>query len=72
VRVWDAQTGKELVVLEGHSDFVRSVAFSPDGEHIIARDEWGLEFVWNVRGTVAPPNDLGQEACSHFRRCARR
>ena len=29
VRVWDAATGKEVQKLEGHSDGVRSVAFSP-------------------------------------------
>ena len=29
VRVWDAATGKEVQKLEGHSDYVTSVAFSP-------------------------------------------
>ena len=29
VRVWDAATGKEVQKLEGHSDYVNSVAFSP-------------------------------------------
>jgi hypothetical protein len=31
VRVWDAATGKEVQKLEGHSDVVTSVAFSPVG-----------------------------------------
>jgi WD40 repeat protein len=31
VRLWDATTGMALQTLEGHSDWVRSVAFSPDG-----------------------------------------
>ena len=29
VRVWDAATGKEVQKLEGHSDYVNSVSFSP-------------------------------------------
>ena len=31
VRLWDAATGRELARLEGHSDSVFSVAWSPDG-----------------------------------------
>jgi WD40 repeat protein len=31
VRVWDAVTGKEVQKLEGHSNSVNSVAFSPVG-----------------------------------------
>jgi hypothetical protein len=58
VRVWDAHTGKKLAVLEGHSSSVQSVAFSPDGEHIISRESWGLKLAWNVRGTVAFPDNL--------------
>jgi WD40 repeat protein/serine/threonine protein kinase len=34
VRVWDAQTGQELFTLKGHTGPVRSVAFSPDGNHL--------------------------------------
>ena len=30
-RVWDAETGEELLVLEGHTDTVDSVRFLPDG-----------------------------------------
>ena len=31
VRLWDARTGEHKKTLEGHSDSVRCVAFSPDG-----------------------------------------
>jgi len=33
--VWDAATGKELLPLIGHGAFIRSVAFSPDGQRIV-------------------------------------
>ena len=32
VRIWDADTGREVQKLEGHYDRVNSVAFSPVGE----------------------------------------
>src|ERR1041384_4651134 len=31
VRLWDAETGRELRRLAGHTAYVRAVAFSPDG-----------------------------------------
>jgi dipeptidyl aminopeptidase/acylaminoacyl peptidase len=31
VRVWDVATGKERLLLRGHQDAVRAVAFAPDG-----------------------------------------
>ena len=33
VKVWDAQTGQELLSFKGHTS-VRSVAFSPDGKRL--------------------------------------
>jgi hypothetical protein len=37
VRVWDVETGRALRVLEGHSDSVSSVAWSPDGPRALRR-----------------------------------
>jgi hypothetical protein len=34
VKVWDAQTGKEVLTLKGHTLWVHSVSFSPDGKHM--------------------------------------
>ena len=34
VKVWDAQTGQELLTLKGHIAPVMSVAFSPDGKRL--------------------------------------
>ena len=36
VKVWDASTGAALQQLNGHTDIVRSVAFSHDGIHIVS------------------------------------
>jgi WD40 repeat protein len=36
IKIWDANTGECLKTLDGHSGWVRSVAFSPDGTKIIS------------------------------------
>jgi WD40 repeat protein len=36
LKLWDAQTGQEILTLKGHSDRVWSVAFSPDGKRIVS------------------------------------
>jgi WD40 repeat protein len=35
VRIWDAATGQELLVLQGHSHPVDTVVFSPDGTKVL-------------------------------------
>jgi WD40 repeat protein/tetratricopeptide (TPR) repeat protein/tRNA A-37 threonylcarbamoyl transferase component Bud32 len=34
VKVWDAQTGREVLTLRGHTSFVTSVCFNPDGTRL--------------------------------------
>ena len=36
IKIWDANTGACLKTLEGHTDEVYSVAYSPDGTKIIS------------------------------------
>ena len=47
VRVWDAGSSAELLVLMGHST-VAKVAFSHDGTHIVSQGD-GVMKVWDVR-----------------------
>ena len=40
IRVWDAQTGGQVGnPLQGHTGVALSVAFSPDGSHIVSGSE---------------------------------
>ena len=36
MRLWDAATGEEFVGLPGHSSYVYSLAFSPDGKSLVS------------------------------------
>jgi WD40 repeat protein len=46
--VWGASTGDELKVLKGHTDWVTSVAFSPDGKQIVSGSNDKLVWVWDA------------------------
>ncbi|MCJ1329364.1 hypothetical protein MMC10_006043, partial [Thelotrema lepadinum] len=46
--VWDAATGSLLQTLEGHSDWVNSVAFSHDGQRIVSGSGDKTVKVWDA------------------------
>src|SRR5262249_57112405 len=48
-KVWDAETGTQLVELKGHQGPVQSAAFSPDGGRIVTGSFDRTVKVWDVR-----------------------
>jgi WD40 repeat protein len=48
VKVWSVSARKEVASLAGHTHYVRSVAFSPDGQHIVSGSYDKLVKVWSV------------------------
>jgi WD40 repeat protein len=48
VSVWDIETGRELRRYEGHTDFVTSVKFFPDGKHIASTSYDGTARIWRA------------------------
>ena len=48
IKIWDAQTGQQLLTLKGHVAWVWSVAFSPDGKRIVSGSEDGTLKVWDT------------------------
>jgi WD40 repeat protein len=48
--VWDARTGEAVLKpIKGHTDSVTSVAFSPDGAHIVSGSDDKTIHVWDAR-----------------------
>jgi WD40 repeat protein len=47
-RVWDLESGKQLFTLRGHIDWVRRVAYSPDGKWIVTGSKDKTAKVWNA------------------------
>src|SRR3954447_26124514 len=48
VRIWEVDTGRSLRVLEGHSDRVWSVAWSPDGRLALSGSADNTVRIWEV------------------------
>jgi hypothetical protein len=47
--IWDAQMQTLLCVLKGHSNFVRSIAFSPNGTKLITASLDGTAKIWDLQ-----------------------
>ncbi len=63
IRLWDAVTGKELGRFTGYKADVMSLAFSPDGNYLVAGLSDSTILVWEV-GNLTPkltPQKLGKD-----------
>jgi WD40 repeat protein len=55
LKLWDLRTGQEILTLRGHEcDYVRTVAFSPDGAFVASGDRLGGLLLWDGSTLDAP------------------
>jgi WD40 repeat protein/class 3 adenylate cyclase len=48
LKLWRAETGKEIRTFKGHTDWVRACAFSPDGKTILSASSDNTLRLWEV------------------------
>lgn len=55
IRIWDVETGDNIITLTGHENHVLTVAWSSDGQQLASGDGWGTIHLWDVNAgeTVA-------------------
>jgi hypothetical protein len=54
VRVWEAVTGKEVLLLDGHEAEVARVAFGPDGRALFSWGADGQVYLWGLKPAAGP------------------
>lgn len=66
IRIWDGTTGQCLRTLSGHDNWVRALAFHPNGQHLISASDDKTIRVWDLKsGRCAKTID----AHGHFVTC---
>jgi len=48
LKIWNAETGRELQTFNRYSHPIMSVAFSPDGQRIVTASMDGLIKIWDI------------------------
>jgi WD40 repeat protein len=48
-KIWNVETGLEVVTLKGHKMSVNSVAYSPDGKFIASGSQDKTVKIWSVK-----------------------
>ena len=58
VRIWDVVTAREMKQSRNHTDYIRSVAVSNDGQQIVSGGDDRLLRVWDQTGGASPGSAL--------------
>jgi hypothetical protein len=52
-RLWDAESGAEIAVLNAHTDWVRAASFSPDGKRVVTGSDDNTARIFDVSSSEA-------------------
>jgi hypothetical protein len=64
-RIWDAESGKEIAVLKGHTSLVSSAAFNADGKRVVTASDDGSARIWDVTwATLVRGDTLRERVCA--------
>jgi len=73
VKLWETVTWQEVLTLAGEGTMFRFVAFSPDGQTLMARNDQGQLHIWSapsldaIEKDNAPPPQTRRHPCTHNR-----
>src|SRR4029079_5010925 len=54
IKIWDAQTGRELGSFEGHTNWAAWVDVSPTGDRLVSSDLAGAVIAWDLPRDARP------------------
>ena len=67
MRIWDAATGREMLVLTRQPCAVRALAVSPDGLDVLTGQDDGLLKLWPAEDWTRTPEQLDHERVERWR-----
>jgi WD40 repeat protein len=60
-KIWEAQEGKLISTLEGHSGWVSAAKFSPDGSKVLTASHDGTALLWSLFSEMDQDGNLKHE-----------
>ena len=65
VEVWDIPSGKQILTLKKHRDYVACIAFSPDGTRLVSGSRDATVKIWNLKTAKCLRTLKGHRDCIH-------